>query len=246
MASPNPLEKMVARLGSRAELGASDRDAILALPHHLRTVEPSAYLVRMGERRRTCPVLIEGLAFRQKTTSEGARQIVSLQVPGDLIDLPNLFLNMSDHNVQALTRVTVAEIPIAALQQLALNHPTIAKAMWIDSLIDASIAREWIVNVGRRDARSAIAHVLCEFGTRLKNVGLADNGVYELPMNQEQLGDVVGLTPVHVNRTLQALAVDGLIRRDKRHITVLDWEALRSAGDFSTLYLHLDQGQSAV
>jgi CRP-like cAMP-binding protein len=244
MPPPNPLQKMVTRLGSRAELSAADCDAILALPHHLRTVEPSAYLVRMGERRRTCPVLIEGLAFRQKTTSEGARQIVSLQIPGDLIDLPNLFLNLSDHNVQVLTRATVAEIPIASLQELALNHPAIAKAMWIDALVDASIAREWIVNVGRRDARSAIAHVLCEFGMRLRNAGLAEDGVYELPMNQEQLGDVVGLTPVHVNRTLKALAADGLIRRDKRHVTVLDWEALRSVGDFSTLYLHLDQGQA--
>jgi CRP-like cAMP-binding protein len=235
---------MVARLSSRAELSIADREAILALPHHLRTVEPSAYLVRMGERRRTCPILLEGLAFRQKTTSEGARQIVSLQVPGDLIDLPNLFLNMSDHNVQVLTRATIAEIPISSMQQLALNHPSIAKAMWIDTLIDASIAREWIVNVGRRDARSAIAHVLCEFGTRLKNAGMAEDGVYELPMNQEQLGDVVGLTPVHVNRTLKTLAAEGLIRRDKRHVTVVDWEALRSVGDFSTLYLHLDQGQT--
>jgi CRP-like cAMP-binding protein len=245
MASNHPLEKMVARLSSRTELSAADRAAILALPHHLRTVEPAAYLVRMGERRRTCPVLLDGLAFRQKTTSEGARQIVSLQVPGDLIDLPNLFLNQSDHNVQVLTRATIAEIPIPALQELALNHPAIARAMWIDALVDASIAREWIVNVGRRDARSAIAHVLCEFGMRLRNAGLAEDGVYELPMNQEQLGDVVGLTPVHVNRTLKALAAEGLIRRDKRHIAVVDWEALRSVGDFSTLYLHLDQGQTA-
>jgi CRP-like cAMP-binding protein len=232
---------MVARLASRAALSASDCEAILALPHQLRTLEPSAYLVRVGERRRTCPILIEGLAFRQKTTSEGGRQIVSLQVPGDIIDLPNLFLNLSDHNVQVLTRATVAEIPIASLQELALSYPTIAKAMWIDALIDASIAREWIVNVGRRDARSAIAHVLCEFGTRLKEVGLADGGVYELPMTQEQLGDVVGLTPVHVNRTLKALIQERLILREKRHVTVLDWAALRQVGDFSSLYLHLDQ-----
>ena len=114
-------------------------------------------------------------------------------------------------------------------------------AMWVDTLIDASIFREWVVNVGRRDARSRIAHLLCEFARRLEAAGLGEDNGYELPMTQEQLADATGLTPVHVNRTLQRLARDGLIVRDKRHIGFPNWEALRRAGGFSETYLHLEQ-----
>ena len=113
--------------------------------------------------------------------------------------------------------------------------------MWVDTLIDGSIFREWVMNVGRRDARSRIAHLLCEVARRLEAAGLIEEYGYELPMTQEQLGDATGLTPVHVNRVLMGLARDGLIERNKRFIGIPDWEALRRVGGFSETYLHLDQ-----
>jgi CRP-like cAMP-binding protein len=113
--------------------------------------------------------------------------------------------------------------------------------MWVDALIDASIFREWVLNVGRRDARSRIAHLICEFAVRADAAGLSTNGRYELPMTQEQIGDATGLTSVHVNRTLKTLAADGLLHRDKRFLTVTDPGHMRSVADFSALYLHLDQ-----
>jgi CRP-like cAMP-binding protein len=114
-------------------------------------------------------------------------------------------------------------------------------SMWIDTLIDASIFREWVVNVGRRDARARIAHLLCEFARRLEVADLVHEYRYELPMTQEQIADSTGLTPVHVNRVLKALASEGLIERERRFVRIPDWEALRRAGGFSELYLHLDQ-----
>ena len=113
--------------------------------------------------------------------------------------------------------------------------------MWIDTLIDGSIFREWVVNVGRRDARTRIAHLLCEFARRLEVAGLAHEYRYELPMTQEQIADATGLTPVHVNRVLMALARDGLIERSKRFVAIPQWEALRRVAGFSETYLHLDQ-----
>jgi CRP-like cAMP-binding protein len=112
--------------------------------------------------------------------------------------------------------------------------------LWIDTLIDASIFREWVVNVGRRNSRARVAHLLCEFSLRMEAAGLASNHHYELPMTQEQLADAVGLTSVHVNRVLKQLGEEGLISRDRRSIVIEDWKRLRETGDFNERYLHHD------
>jgi CRP-like cAMP-binding protein len=117
-------------------------------------------------------------------------------------------------------------------------------AMWYDTLVDASVFREWILNIARRDARTRIAHVLCEFGIRFESLGLGERSSFEFPMTQDQLADVTGLTSVHVNRSLMALEADGLITRTVRSIDVSDWAKLKEAGDFNEAYLHLASGAS--
>jgi CRP-like cAMP-binding protein len=235
-------ERLIAKLATRSDIDTNDRAAIRALPFTVRTVEAPAYLVREGEKSRAhCTIILSGFAMRQKLAMSGARQIVSFHLAGDFIDLQQLFLTVADHNVQALTRMIVADVSRAALQELTLTHPNIARAVWIDGLVDASIYREWVLNVGRRDARAKIAHVLCEFGVRMKAAGIAQDSDYDLPMTQEQLGDAVGLTAVHVNRTLKALVADGIVSIERRHVRVRNWDLLMAAGDFSALYLHLDQ-----
>jgi CRP-like cAMP-binding protein len=234
--------QMIHKLSTRGPLDASDRAAIMALPYSRRSYEAPAYLIREGEPAKAiCAFVIAGLAIRQKHTASGSRQIVSIHMEGDFLDLQHMFLNRADHNVQALTRLDVAEIDRTALQRLILERPAIGRAMWIDALVDALIFREWVVNVGQRDGRARIAHLLCEFALRLKAAGVPTRDGYVLPMTQEQIGDAVGLTSVHVNRMLKALSEDGLIRRDKRHIRFDSWQKLSTVGDFSALYLHLDQ-----
>ena len=237
----SPLHRLAARLRSRSVLDGDDERGILTLPHTMRIVDPAAYLVREGERPLDCSFIASGFACRQKTTMLGARQIVSLHVPGDILDLQHLFLDCADHSIQALGRAEIAFIPMAALKALVRERPAIAEAFWIEALVDASIFREWIMNVGRRDARTRIAHLLCEFITRMRFAGLAFDGHFRLPMTQEQLGDATGLTPVHVNRTLKILVRDGILTHERRMIGVLDWDALRAAADFETRYLHLQQ-----
>ena len=237
-----PLEFMVQKLRTRASLSDSAALAILDLPGKTRVYDPPAYMIREGALQpNICSLIVSGFAVRQKLTADGARQILSLHMRGDLIDLQHMFLNRADHNVQALTRVETFDIERGALRRLILEEPSVAEAIWVDALVDASIYREWVVSVGRRHARARIAHLLCEFATRLKVAGLGDGRSCHLPMTQEQLGDAVGLTSVHVNRTLKALADEGIIQRDKREVSFTDWERIRDAGDFSDLYLHLDQ-----
>jgi CRP-like cAMP-binding protein len=241
--TPDVMALMVRKLETRAQLSDEDRSAIMALPFVRRTYDAPSYLLREGEpSRRYCSFVVSGLAFRQKLAVTGARQIVSVHVRGDLLDLQHLFLSQADHSIQALTRLETADIDRSALRALILARPKIGEAMWTDALIDASIFREWVLNVGRRDARARVAHLLCEFALRLQAAGLAGpDGAYELPMTQEQLGDSVGLTPIHINRTLKALAAERLIGRDRRKIWFDDWERLREAADFSAIYLHLGE-----
>jgi CRP-like cAMP-binding protein len=162
---------------------------------------------------------------------------------GDVVDLQNSLLGVADHSVQALTQAEIASIPREAILEIAFRFPAVGMAMWYDTLVDASIFREWILNVARRDSSTRIAHLLCEFGVRLESLGLGDRLSYELPMTQEQLADATGLTPVHVNRTLMELEARGLITRTVRYVAVADWTSLQRAGDFSDAYLHLDNAE---
>jgi CRP-like cAMP-binding protein len=238
---PHIFERMIQKFARRARLASEDRQALLNLPHTIKAMEAGRYMVREGAPTDTSVLILSGVAFRHKLTIDGARQIVSIHIAGDFVDLEGSLLAVADHNVQALTRCEVAVIPSHALIAFIDTHPQIGRAMWVDTLIDASVFREWVLNVGRRDARARVAHIFCEFARRLEVAGLADSGGYEFPMTQEQLADATGLTAVHVNRTLKALEKEGLLEREKRHVRIPNWERLRSVAGFNELYLHLDQ-----
>ena len=235
----HPLSGFLRDVTAQAPLGSDDRATILNLPFKLRRLDAGSYLVREGSLPEHCGVLVDGFAFRQKMTGEGARQIMAVCIPGDAVDLQNIFLDISDHAVQMLTKGTIADVPRAALQEIVLNRSTIGRAIIQLTLIESSIMREWVVNIGRRDARERIAHILCEFAVRLEVRGLNPSQGFELPMTQEQLADATGLTPVHVNRVLKGLEADGLIERRRRHIHFTASRALQDVGDFTRTYLHI-------
>jgi CRP-like cAMP-binding protein len=230
----NPLVRRWSRL---AQFSPEDVAAVLNLPFTRKTFAKDSYLVREGEQTSECALLLRGLAFRQKLLRSGGRQIISIHVPSEVVDLQNCMLARADHNVQSLNTVEVAVIPRAPLMDLAADRPAVRSAMWLETLIDASIFREWVVNVGRRDSRARIAHLLCELALRLKRVQGGED-TFHFPLTQEQLADATGLTAVHTNRTLQTLRREGLIQLTARSLTILDWDGLREAGEFDELYLH--------
>ena len=238
MSQSNHLEPLLRRWSKHCEFSVEDRDAIRSLPYLRKSYGKDAYIVREGERATECTVLLRGFAYRQKLLSDGDRQIISFHIPSEFVDLQNGVLGIADHNVQSLNHSEVATIPRSALLEIADRHPNIRRAMWIDTLIDSSIFREWVVNVGRRDSRTRIAHLLCELVLRLRRIGADKGGVFDFPLTQEQLADATGLTAVHTNRTLQTLRREGLIQLTSGNLSVLDWEGLREVGDFDELYLH--------
>lgn len=234
----NPLDLLVRKIRAHHPLNLKDQQALLSLPIKMRTLEAQSYILREGDRPDRCAVLLSGFAFRHKLTGEGARQIMAINIPGEAVDFQNMFLEESDHNIQMLTRGVVAEIAREPLETLVLESPNVGRAILAFTLVEASIFREWVLNIGRRDARSRIAHLLCEFAYRMSAQGLSPSGIYELPMTQEQLADATGLTPVHVNRVLQALQRDGLMERDRRIIRFVNWDRMREVADFNARYLH--------
>jgi len=241
--SSSSLEPMLRKLQYYHRLGKDDSAALLALPFHARTYERYHYVIRERDIANHACVLLKGFAVRSKMVANGKNQIVSIHMKGEFVELQNSPLNVADHSVQMLTSGRVAMIARDDLMRLAFERPAIGRALWAGTMVDASIFREWIANVGRRDARTRIAHLLCEFSLRLKVAGLGEATGYELPMTQEQLGDATGLTSVHVNRTIKGLEKDGLIDRSSaRSIHIGDWRKLADAGDFDSGYLHLRDG----
>jgi CRP-like cAMP-binding protein len=236
------LAPMVRKLDLWRPLGDEERAAIVNLPHVPRDLEAHQYIVWDGDKPQHACLLLSGFAIRHKLAGNGSRQIMSIHMKGDVLDLQNSLLGTADHNVQMITDGSLALIPVQAVVDLAFRFPAIGMAMWYETLVDGSIFREWILNVGRRDAFTAIAHLLCEFALRAEVAEIGDSTSYDLPLTQEQLADAVGLTAVHVNRTLMRLEQEGHIRRNRRNIQIDDWHNLAKVADFEPRYLHLRNG----
>lgn len=234
----HPLAPLIRRWNDRTALAEADVQAIEQLPCTRRAFPRNSYVVREGAPPHSCALLLDGFSFRHKIIRNGARQILSIHVPGEFVDLQNCLLGFADHSVQTLSQAEVALIPKSALIALATSHPAVGRAMWLDTLIDGAIFREWVVNLGRRDAKTRIAHLICELVTRFDGSGAHGDGTYHFPLTQEQLGDATGLTSVHTNRILQSLRKEGLISLRSHSLEVLDLARLRAVGDFNDGYLH--------
>ncbi|MEI9411825.1 Crp/Fnr family transcriptional regulator [Mesorhizobium salmacidum] len=195
-------------------------------------------LVREGDQPVYSFVVLEGLIGSTKYTGEGKRQITSFFVAGDIPDLHGLHLSVMDCNFSTLTPARVGFIRHDALRSICDQHPRIAAAFWRSTLIDAAIYREWVTNVGRREAYTRMAHILCELICRMRSVGRIEDHVADIPITQAALGDALGLSTVHVNRMLQELRREGLIATTGSRVHARDWAGLTRAGDFDTTYLH--------
>jgi CRP-like cAMP-binding protein len=231
-------ERLMRKLRLSTALGPVDIDAVERLPMTIRELPAQGAIVREGERPTQCCLVIEGYACRSKTTDSGKRQILSIHIAGDIPDLQSLHLHVMDHDLTTLSRCTVAFIPHEALRVLTRERPLVTEALWRETLVDAAVFREWIVNVGRRSAASRMAHLLAEVGKRLEAVGLADGDRYELPMTQIDLADALGLSSVHVNRVIQELRRAGMLEMRRHTVALRDLPRLKELADFDALYLH--------
>jgi CRP-like cAMP-binding protein len=150
----------------------------------------------------------------------------------------------SGWGLEALAGSTLVFVPHAALREAA-GDPTIALAFWRDTVTDGSVLAKWAANLGRKQAMPRLAHLFCEMGLRMERVGLGTRSEYDLPVTQAQLADAVGLTSVHLNRTLKALRAKGVTFSGKR-VRIADWSGLTQLAEFDPVYLLLPEDQAGT
>jgi CRP-like cAMP-binding protein len=240
----HPLIRKLESQGLR--LSDDEQAALLGMPMQVENIRADQDIVREGDRPSRSCLVLEGFLAMYKVTPTGKRQIVAFHMAGDIPDLQSAQLEVLDTSLGTLTPAKVAFIRHEAINDVCERHYRLARAFWRQTLIDAAIFREWVVNVGRREALNALAHVMCEFVVRMRAMGLAEDHQCELPMTQAELGDAMGISTVHVNRTLQELRAAGLIRLTGARLTVLDWDRLKQIGEFDPTYLHLNNKQAAA
>ena len=246
LSDPSSLQPFLAKLLSRSPLGAEERRAILRLPAHPAQIRTNHDFVRLGERVEHASFVVEGLVGRFGQNREGARQITAVHIPTDMINLHSVVAPDACSALQALSVSTILRVPHAALRDAAHRYPAIAEAFWRECVVDAAVLSEWVVNVGRRDSRSRLAHLLCETAWRIEASGRPTADGFEFPATQNHMADMLGLTSVHVNRTLQVLRRDNIIEIRSRVFHVRDWNRLVDIGEFDPAYLCLGASAAGI
>jgi len=236
--APLQTTPLLRRLQAIATPTDEEREVLASLSGATRQLRPNEDIARVGEQPSVVCLMLEGIACRYKISADGKRQIMSFHLPGDMPDLNTLFVHTMDHNFGALVPTTVITVPHDKMRGILVRYPRIAHLLWRETLIDAAVYREWIV-MRDRPAYARVAHLFCELFLRMQVIGLSKDLSCPLPLTQLQMGDALGLSDVHVNRTLQELRAEQLIRLEGGTLTILDWEGLNYAGEFDSLYLHL-------
>lgn len=242
LADPAPLQPFLHRLLSRSELSTAERQAILDLPFTPAQIAVNRDFVRLRERAEEAFFIVEGLVGRFGQNREGIRQTTAIYLPGDMVGLRSIAGAETNTALQALAVTTVLRVPHVALRNAARSFPALAEAFWRECVVDAAILAEWIISIGRRDARARLAHLFCEVACRAGRSVPASGARFPFPATQVHIGEMTGLTSVHVNRSLQGLRRDGLVDLRERQIHLLDWDRLAAVGDFSPEYLSLECG----
>ena len=238
-----PMLPFLQKLAARSSLSSEEGQAILALPFTPQHIEANRDFVRKGEPVDHRNFVLEGVIGAFSQARNGERQTVAIYIRGDMVDLHSVALPEAMSALQTLRPTTVLKVPHSALVEIAESYPNIARAFWRECAADTGILREWVVNTGRRDARSRMAHFFCELACRSERASPSDGIRLPYALTQQQLSEILSITPVHVNRTIQGLRQERLLDTLERStMRILDWNRLASIGDFSSAYLQMECG----
>ena len=229
------------KLRLRTPISSEEERVIRSLLAETREVAADQMLVRSGDRLNQSLLLLDGWLVRCKDLPSGERQILEIHLAGDFADLHGFTLQRLDHDIVSLTRCVIGIVPHERLKAITENHPHLTRVYWLLTNIDASIAREMALSLGQRPAISRMAHLFCELHVRLGIVGRTTDRMFEFPLTQRELSECLGLTVVHVNRTLQELRRRRIIEAENRQVTIPDKLALEALAEFDPNYLQLDR-----
>ncbi len=234
------VETLITKMQSIGVLSEQDRALIETLAVNPKRLTPQEYLLHQGDRPSNSVIVLSGVLARFQELPEGDRQVVSFHLPGEMPDLHSLFIGHMDHSLVAVTEAVVGQVPHDELRRVIRESATLMGLLWRETLIDAAIFRQWITNNGRRGATAGTAHLLCELMVRARSTGaLRADGSWAMPFTQQQLGDALGLSLVHINRTLKALREANVAIIERGVLRILNWDELKRIAGFDPTYLHL-------
>lgn len=229
------------KLRKRAEISSDEERVIRDLVAEVRKIPADRILIRAGEVLNNSILLLDGWMARSKDMATGERQVTELHIAGDFPDLHGFTLKKLDHDVLTLSECTIGIVPHERLLEITRDHPHLARVYWFSTNVDAAITRELALSLGQRSAIARMAHLFCELYVRLDVVGRTKGNRYEFPLTQRELSECLGLTVVHVNRTLQELRRKGLVEFENRHLTIVDRMGLEGIAEFDPNYLYLER-----
>lgn len=233
---------LIRKLERFCPLSNEEKNALQAAIARERHFNPGEDLIHEHRPTEGVFVIVQGFACRYKLLPDGRRQIVGFLLPGDMCDLRVFLLKRMDHSICALSTVEAALIPPDGVVSLIESSQRLSRALWWTTIVEDSITREWVVNVGYRTAFERVAHLFCEVFWRLEAVGLVHGNQCPLPLTQIELGDTLALSSVHVNRTLKQMRRDNLVKFQGGELELIDRQAIQVAAGFDPGYLHLDGG----
>ena len=235
------IDRLVLKLERRDAVSIDEKRVLESAVARIETHAADEDVVVEGVPQTESRLQLDGVSCRYKAMSDGRRQIMELHFGGDFVDLHSFTLKKLDHNIGAITRLSFAIVPHAALREISETQPHLTRLLWLMTMLDSAVQREWVISAGRRSALARIAHLFCELFMRLEVTRQTDGNCYSLPLTQEDMADACGLTPVHVNRTLQELRAGGTVEWQRGTVTIKDWPALQAIAEFDPAYLYLER-----
>jgi CRP-like cAMP-binding protein len=227
---------LIRKLVGRTSLSAAELTTLGEFHTDLRTVARSRHVIIEGHKYNGLFTVVDGIAIRYSALHNGRRHILNVVLPGDFIGFPACFFNTALYSVTALTDVVVAAISFERLHELFRKHSRIGAAIfWLFSC-EAAMYAERLISLGQRSAPERVAHFLLELLTRLQVIGLGEERAFRMPLTQEQIGEILGLTGVHISRTLRQLRDEGLIDMQGHRVEIKNFEALSALADFERTY----------
>jgi CRP-like cAMP-binding protein len=236
----NLADRLIRRLERLDRMSPEEKETLNSAIGHEFQVASGQEVIREGSTPKTSALLLEGLVARCNSLLSGQRQITAVHVPGDFVDLHAFLMAKMDHSVVALTPCRFGVLPHEALDRITTRLPHLTKLLWLTTLVDGAVHRAWLTMMGRMSSHARVAHLVCELYTRLKVVGLAPDQEFEFPLTQETVADMLGLSTVHVNRSIQQLRKEGLIVWKRPVIAIPDWDRLVEVAEFDPTYLNLE------
>lgn len=233
------LDLLLRRLGAASALSHDDRATLASIVFECRRLPARAKIFEAGDKPTQCFIILEGVTSRYQLTRDGEYQIHAIQIRGELPDLLSLHLGEMDHSIRTLSECRLAFIDHADLLGVCRRSPAINVALWRETLIDAAIYRASNLRISKLSAAARVAHLICEMKLRFDAVGAARDDRYILDLTQQEIGDLLALSFVSVNRALRTLREEGLAGMDRRTVEILDWDRLVERGMFDPIYLHL-------